>query len=248
MHVQQQLRVERVVALARDGVDAVDARVHLVDLVGGRVRLGLRAEREGVRQDQRALQPLPRVALVHGGLVRAGHHERVRRLHEQRTRAAEEHGDLAVHLPRDAVGPEVAAVLRRRHGPSVRAAPPNDAPRTSAPSMAGLVSAPVGRSQPARVILPRHDRRLDRRRCRPARRIPRRRQPAQLRPGAGALVGGRDRRTRAAGPATASLGRRRRGRRGARGELRAVDRVRLGQPPAARRTAAAGRARAQHGA
>ena len=88
--VEQQVGIEGVVGLARDGIDAVDPRVHLVDLVGGRVRLGLRAERHRVGQDQRPLQPLPRVALVHAGLVRAGDHQRVRRLHQQRARATEQ--------------------------------------------------------------------------------------------------------------------------------------------------------------
>ncbi len=115
MHIEQQLGVEGVVARAGHRVSAVDAGVDLVDRVGGGVRLGLGAEGHRVGQDQGALQAFPRVPLVHGGLVGAGDHEGMGRVHQQGPRATEEHGDLAVHLPRDACGSEVAAVRRRRH-------------------------------------------------------------------------------------------------------------------------------------
>ena len=56
-----------------------------------------------------------RVALVHARLVRAGDDQRMRRLHQQRPSAAEEHGDLTVHLPRDAVRARSTAVGIGRH-------------------------------------------------------------------------------------------------------------------------------------
>ena len=56
------------------------------------------------------LQPLPRVPLVHPGLVRTGDHQWVGRLHEHRPRTPEKHRDLSVHLPGDALRPEVPLV------------------------------------------------------------------------------------------------------------------------------------------
>ena len=87
MHVEQQLRIQRVVRESRHLVDAVDPGVDVVDPLGGGVRLGLRAERDRVGEDQRALEPLPGVALVEAGLPRAGDHQRVRGLHQHGPRA-----------------------------------------------------------------------------------------------------------------------------------------------------------------
>ncbi len=106
----RRLRVEPVVRQAGLGVDALHPRVDVVDAFGRGVGLRLRAERDRVGQHQGPLEPLPRVPLVEPGLARAGDHQRVRGLHEHRAGPAEQHGHLAMHPPRDAVGPEVAQV------------------------------------------------------------------------------------------------------------------------------------------
>ena len=95
---------------ARHVVDAVDAGVYVVDALGGGVRLGDRAEGERVGEDQRAFEPLPGVALVEPGFPRPRDHQRVGGLHQTRSRASEEDGDLAVDLPADAARPEVAEI------------------------------------------------------------------------------------------------------------------------------------------
>ena len=78
------------------------------------IRRGVRflfgAEREGVLKDERPLQALPWVPLVHACLIRAGDHRRMGRLHEHRPRASEQDRDLAMHLPGDAPRPEVPLV------------------------------------------------------------------------------------------------------------------------------------------
>ena len=122
VHVQEEVGVERVVRQAGHRVDALDSGVDVVDPFGGGIGLRLRTERDRVREDERPLEPLPRVPLVEARLARPGDHERVRRLHQHRTRPAEQHGHLAMHLPRDAVGPEVPQVghptsLATSHGP-----------------------------------------------------------------------------------------------------------------------------------
>ena len=58
---QEQLRIEGVVRPPRDVVDAVDPPVDLVDPGRRGLRLALRPERDRVLQDERPLQPLPRV-------------------------------------------------------------------------------------------------------------------------------------------------------------------------------------------
>ena len=74
------------------------------------------AERDRVGQDQRALQPLPRVPLVEARLPSAGDHQRVRGLHQHRAGAAEQDGDLPMDLPADAA--PVRSSRDRRRCPS----------------------------------------------------------------------------------------------------------------------------------
>ena len=116
VHVEEQLGIERVVGQARDRIGAVDARVDVVDAGRRGVCLGLRPERDRVRQDQGALQAFPGVALVEARGLRAGDHQGVRGLHQHGSRPAEQHGDLPVHLPAHAVGPEIPQIFRHGHG------------------------------------------------------------------------------------------------------------------------------------
>jgi len=107
---QQKLRIERVVPLARNGIDAVDASMNGVDSFRGLVGFPARPERDRVGELQCALQAFPWIALVEAGLARTGDHQRVRCLHQQGARAPEKDGRLPVDLPRDAGGPKKALV------------------------------------------------------------------------------------------------------------------------------------------
>src|SRR5207237_1249935 len=96
---------------AGDGIDAVDGAMDGVDAGGGIVRLVGGAEREGVGEHQGALEAAPRVTLVEPGLSSTGDHEGMGRLHQEGASSAEQDGDLAVDLPGDAVGAEVAMLI-----------------------------------------------------------------------------------------------------------------------------------------
>ena len=115
VHVQEQVRIERVVRKPRDVVDAADPGVNIVDSVGGCVGFRDRAEGHRVRQDERPLKPLPRIPLVEARLPRARDDERVSGLHEHRSGATEQHGHLAVYLPRDALRSEVSEITAFAH-------------------------------------------------------------------------------------------------------------------------------------
>ena len=116
---EQQVQIERVVRQAGDLVHTVHGAVDLVDVFGRAQRLLLGAERQGVREPQRPLEPLPGISLIEPGFPGSRDHERVRCLHEQGPRPSEQHGGLAVNLPRHAVRAEeprvahVAAFARR---------------------------------------------------------------------------------------------------------------------------------------
>jgi hypothetical protein len=110
VHVEEEFRVERVVRETRHGVDPLHPRVDVVDAFCRRAGLSLRPEGQRVREQQRPLQPAPGVALVEARLARSGDHEWVGRLQQQRSRPAEQHGNLSVDAPGDAVRAEVADV------------------------------------------------------------------------------------------------------------------------------------------
>ena len=54
-------------------------------------------------------------ALVEAGRACPGDHQWMRGLHQHRSRASEQHRDLAMHLPADALRPEVAEIAVRGH-------------------------------------------------------------------------------------------------------------------------------------
>ncbi len=122
VHPEQQVRIERVVRLAGDLIDALDPRVDVVDAICGDVRFGLGTERDGVREDQRALQPLPRVPFVEPRLSSAGDHQRMRGLHQHRASPAEQDRNLPMDLPTDAARSEVAEIAVAAHHVTVSAA------------------------------------------------------------------------------------------------------------------------------
>ena len=125
------------------------APVDLVDAIGGGMGLGLRAERDRVGEHQVRWSRFHGLRSYIRGLARAGDDERVRRLHQQRPRAAEQHGDLAMHLPGDALGPKY---------PSSRVPCPfHGTPRLAVTPAGGLVDTNLAeRLRPSRR-LPRHD-------------------------------------------------------------------------------------------
>jgi len=125
VHPQQELRVGGVVGDAGDLVDPVDALVDEIDPAGRFQGLLPRPEGDRVGHLQRALEALPRVALVEPRLASAGQYEWVGGLHQQGTRAAEQHGRLPVDLPGDRTRPEQPRFGRHiaGHPTTVRAGP-----------------------------------------------------------------------------------------------------------------------------
>ena len=122
VHPEQQVRIERVVRLARDLIDTLDPRVDVVDAIGGDVRLSLGPERDGVREDQSALQPFPGVPLVEPRLSSARDHQRMRGLHQHRAGTTEQDRDLPMDLPTDATRSEVTEIAVVAHDVTVSAA------------------------------------------------------------------------------------------------------------------------------
>lgn len=145
VHIEQEVGIEGVVLEPGHPVHALDPLVDGVDPVGGRSRLRLGTERDRVGEQERALQPPPRIAFVEAGLASTGDHERMRRLHEHSSGAAEENRDLAMDLPRDRAGPEEAEVA---HGAAMLA------PRAGHRRFQTGQSAPPDHDEGMRLLVP----------------------------------------------------------------------------------------------